>query len=585
MLKRVCSAFLGLALVAILQPALASAQSVGEGGVGTSGAEDVPDSTGNVLISAVEVEWTGTVAPVSEPELRADVLRALGLAAGDRYDELLLGQGLARVRKVDGVGGVDYRLVRRVNPSGFAIILVVDAGTPQTKASTTEGKKGFPVLYQDDRTLIRVILNGGVGVLNDVNPWFGQPETFTKFNPLVQEPQEGAQTGDVARWVENYIEYGLGAATQVGNNPFYIYGAGTMVTAMSAGQDIFRDDSRATTNVEKLYAGFLYVPQDGGPQIQVTAGRQNFTLNDGWLVAQYGSQWNAGPRPGIYLAPRTTHDLSAVSTVNWNDKWTWTSFFLDPNEYEEIESNTQLVGTNLRYNHTESAYGDVTYMYIPRSDSNYAVPGGGTLPREGLSTFAGHLRWANREVIDGLWLEAEAALQRHDDFDMNAWAAYGTVGYLARDVKWTPSLSYRYSYFSGDDPDTESYERFDSLYSGGLSEWLQGITINKGLSQSNRGTHRVRLNVAPSEQLNLTVDYFLHRADELNNLGGNPALSQLSSHDLGQEIQFVTRWAINRNLYFVGVASHAIPGDAIEDATSGEAEPWTSLQAQLYWNF
>lgn len=55
---------------------------------------------------------------------------------------------------------------------------------------------------------------------------------------------------------------------------------------------------------------------------------------------------------------------------------------------------------------------------------------------------------------------------------MDAWAAYATVGYLARDLPWTPSISYRIPGFTGDDPSTATYERFDALYSGGLSEWL-----------------------------------------------------------------------------------------------------------------
>jgi hypothetical protein len=168
---------------------------------------------------------------------------------------------------------------------------------------------------------------------------------------------------------------------------------------------------------------------------------------------------------------------------------------------------------------------------------------------------------------------------------MNAWAGYATLGYIARDLPWTPSLSYRFSHFTGDDPSTSSFERFDPLYTGGLSYWLQGITINKALAPANRSTHRLRLNVAPDPRLNLTLDYFLHVADERNNIGANPAIATLASDDLGQEFQFVARWAISQRLYFVGVASLALPGDAIDAATRRGADPWSSLQAQLYWNF
>jgi hypothetical protein len=168
---------------------------------------------------------------------------------------------------------------------------------------------------------------------------------------------------------------------------------------------------------------------------------------------------------------------------------------------------------------------------------------------------------------------------------MSAWAGYGTVGYLARDLPWSPSLSYRFSGFSGDDPETGTYERFDALYNGGLGEWLQGISISKLVRPENRLTHRLRLNVAPDPRLNLTLDWFLHRADQLNNIGANPAIAQLSSRDLGKELQFAGRWAISDRLYVLGVAGAAFPGDAIKDAAGGDADPWTTLQAQLFWNF
>lgn len=48
------------------------------------------------------------------------------------------------------------------------------------------------------------------------------------------------------------------------------------------------------------------------------------------------------------------------------------------------------------------------------------------------------------------------------------WAGYGTIGYIARQTTWTPSLSYRDAVFSGDDPDTDAFERWDPLLSTGL---------------------------------------------------------------------------------------------------------------------
>jgi hypothetical protein len=118
---------------------------------------------------------------------------------------------------------------------------------------------------------------------------------------------------------------------------------------------------------------------------------------------------------------------------------------------------------------------------------------------------------------------------------------------------------------------------------GGLDHWLQGISINKLLTQSNRTTHRLRFNVTPDPALTLTFDLYHHVADDRNNLGANPALGTLASGDLGQEAQVVARWALSSSVFVLGIAGVAFPGEAIEAATPGPDDPWTTLQVQLFW--
>jgi hypothetical protein len=79
----------------------------------------------------------------------------------------------------------------------------------------------------------------------------------------------------------------------------------------------------------------------------------------------------------------------------------------------------------------------------------------------------------------------------------------------------------------------------------------------------------------------VTFDWHILRAPERNNLGSNPALSTLTSSDIGQEFTLTGRWAINRNLYLQGVASYAVPGEALKDI--GADENWSTLQLSLYW--
>jgi hypothetical protein len=185
--------------------------------------------------------------------------------------------------------------------------------------------------------------------------------------------------------------------------------------------------------------------------------------------------------------------------------------------------------------------------------------------------------------VEGLWLASELAHQTSDRFPMSAFAGYGLIGYQAATLPWSPSLSYRYSHATGDDPRTRRYERFDALLSTGLGNWLQGVTFGKLVSNSNLAVHRLQFNLQPTPAVNLTFDWHLLRAPERNNLGSNPAIAQLTSPDIGQEFTTTVRWAINRNLYLQSLVSVAVPGRAYRDA--GLRKNWTTLQASLYWTY
>lgn len=576
------TAFLLAALALVHPPVDAAAQDA-------QALVPLPGSTDGVVVTEVEVATRGSTGDaVADGDLARQARDLLGVAPGATFEAALADSATLRLRRLPGVRNATWRLARGINPNRVVFTVNLDLA-PQRGQGRPEGLlsdgRGFPLLWRDDRSLLTLTLNGGVGGYSDLNPWFRRAPTFTRRNPLVRDPALGAGTGARASWFENAIEVGLAGATQIGDSAFYAYGALSWIAVSSAGRDIFRDDTRSTFNIEKGYAGLAYVAPDGSFNGSLSAGRQTFTLNDGFLISQFGSQSNAGPRPGVYLAPRTTLDNSVLARGSWG-RWTLQGFYLDPNEYEPIESNTRLAGANLRYTVTPSFYGDATVFTVLNSDTRYSLPDGRTANREGLTTVAGHLRWADAAVAKGVWLESELAHQTSTSVPMNAWAGYGTVGYLASSLPWTPSLSYRLSIFTGDNPRTRTFERFDPIYSGGLSEWLQGISLGKVLTPANRVSHRLRANVSPFKGLDLTLDWFVHRAERLNNRGGNPALAQLASDDLGQELQATLRWAVNRNLYVLAVAGHAVPGRAIKLATPmGSAKPWSTFQTQLFWTF
>lgn len=508
---------------------------------------------------------------------------ALAPLEGAGFRRALIERELAAARGRLGPGRIDWRLLSGPIPGTLAIRVELDtAGDAAGVAPPPSGvllgdARSFPTLYRSDRAYLTSILTGGVGYYSDSNPWFGRAAAFAGASPLA-----GRLPGAQPVWTEGFVEYGLGGAMQLGDSPFYGYAALTGITSWSIGQDIYRADPRSVTGVEKAYAGLLYIDPVSGGSLNVSLGRQNVTLNDGFLIHFVRGSANIGSRGGLYLGPRNANDVSVVADGSLGPL-SFKSFYIDPNELPLVDSRSTFAGFNLRYQITPTLSIDGSVITIPQSDSTFAAPGGVRLPREGLRTLAGHIRWTRAFGVDGLWLAGEFAHQTSDRMPMEAMAGYALIGYQAAGLPWSPSLSYRYSHATGDDPRTARYERFDPLLSTGLGNWLQGVTFGKITSNSNLAVHRLQFNLAPSASVNLTFDWHLLRAPERNNLGSNPVLSQLSSNDIGQEFTATLRWAMNRYLYLQSFVSVAAPGKALRDA--GARRNWTTMQASLYWTF
>lgn len=571
---RRASCVLLLAFALTDRPALAQENSSRPNYIPQSGqAQDLP-------IEGVAARLAKTSGSASQDAAAlAAVQRLAAGLPGNRLGPLEISRLVARMEQEAAVARVDYQLLPS-GVNGVQIVFNVDAA-PQQKAAVapsgilTGELSDFPVIYKDGRSLYTAIVAGGIGVYSDNNPWFGQPVLFNRSSPVA-----GNLPGRSATWTEESVEFGGGFATQLGDQPVYAFGALTGMATWSIGQDIYRDDTREFDDFEKAFGGLLYADPDTKTSAKISVGRQTYTLNDGFLVNMVKGSANVGPRGATYLGPRLASDFSVIATGR-SGALSAAGFYINPNELENLESNSTFLGGNLRIAFTEDLALDGTFITVPASKSTFANPQGLTLRREGLNTAAAHVRWRNIG-IDGVFVESELAHQFHPDYAMSAWAGYGTLGYIAREAPWTPSISYRYAEFSGDDPATTRYERFDPLLSTGLGIWLQGISFGKLFSNSNLATHRVQFNVAPVETVNVTFDYHRLIAPELNNLGSNPALRELSSHDIGQEFTLSARWAINRNLFLQGVASYAIPGEALRDI--GATEDWTTLQLSLYWS-
>jgi hypothetical protein len=300
--------------LAIIGPPAASAQDAGAGTglAGGPGDNAVTESADGIEITGITVRTTGTTGDPARDAVVAEAARdAIRLAPGERWNSLLGSLVLAPVRALPHVESASATIASSMGEEATVLVVTVrlkamDGPTESPAGLLATGRaRDLPTLYRNGDAYVRLLLDGGVGVFSDGEPWFGQPKTFTTGNPLVQDPAKGANTGSRSTWTEGYVQFGIGGVVPLVGGSIYAYGAATGMAPYALGQDIFRNDARATVDLEKLYGGLLYAPQDSDVRVNASVGRQNFTLNDGFLISQYASQWNVGTRPAVYLAPRT----------------------------------------------------------------------------------------------------------------------------------------------------------------------------------------------------------------------------------------------------------------------------------------
>jgi hypothetical protein len=133
--------------------------------------------------------------------------------------------------------------------------------------------------------------------------------------------------------------------------------------------------------------------------------------------------------------------------------------------------------------------------------------------------------------------------------------------------------------------DQTQYEAHRSSVAIIMGHFLPGIVFSKVYKNANLITNRATFSIKPTHTLELILDYFHHRAEELNNIGGIGPLQTLKSRDVGQEVTLTAFHYIGRHFFFQGIASVGIPGEAIEQAVGDSAGNWYTLQASLYMFF
>ncbi len=168
-----------------------------------------------------------------------------------------------------------------------------------------------------------------------------------------------------------------------------------------------------------------------------------------------------------------------------------------------------------------------------------------------------------RTPVSGLSFEFEYAREDNGDtLASTAWTLQGA--YELSDITWTPTLSYRYAFFQGDDPATAGNEAFDPLFPGfhDWGQWWQGEIAGEILPLE------LQPDVAHGARARGAERRDRHRPVVLpvQSRSAGFVRSGRDRNGVAFEVDWYLDWKINTHFTASVVAAYADPGEAVQQA-------------------
>jgi hypothetical protein len=384
------------------------------------------------------------------------------------------------------------------------------------------------------------------------------------------------------RWAEGYLTPGLTGELSLGDRGRARAGA-SVVGAFT------RDTDAAGSNVDDhtptdlaldqawlaWSSGPLLADALGEEAVDLSVGRQDFELGSGFLI--WEGTTNGGDRGAYWLAPREAYRMTGIARIEAHG-FIGRAFYLQPDD--EPDTDTRLLGLDLEHALAGGACSpdaEVTnclalgYYHIVSSDLD---------SRDGMNVFDVRGDARPLAALPGLELAGELAYEKNGS-DLEAYGWYGAIGYAADGLPWSPFLSYRYAFFSGDEGGSRGKsEAFDPLFYDGpdWGIWTQGEILGEWvLGNSNLIAHTVRLEAWPHDRLRLTALYYRFLLDD-------PGSAGVDDHAFAQEINLIADYGVNVNLGVGVVGAVSLPADAAKQLTGGD-DTWSELIAYATVSF
>ncbi len=357
------------------------------------------------------------------------------------------------------------------------------------------------------------------------------------------------------------------------------YGEVSAVGAMTFGDG---DPTGFTTggdgqwDVETLVLGWRSGnPEDDAsrPVIDLSLGRQALNIGDGFIIDD--GNFDAGDDGGVWLVPRQAFQRTLLARIDYRAVHA-DLFFLEADPDNEEPA---FAGANLEYRFEKQGHLGLLHFKILDADAPTTF-----LARDGMEVSSVRINdyrlpWAPQVALWG-----EATLQRgegrYGDFEASAWYAETTYHF---DLPWSPRLSYRNAYFSGDANSADELRRdYDPLFYGydvrGWGTWFQGeVTGGWLLFNNNQRNHLVHLAATPRENLVVGAIGGSFRLAESNYLG-----TPVTDRAFSDEINVYADWWVSPRVFVTGAVAMMFPGDGAVQAI-GDNDNFHVLEVAMYY--
>lgn len=448
------------------------------------------------------------------------------------------------------------------------------------------------VFHRSESLTLRWHLQAGINAVTEQKLFWNLAETTAP----------GSGYDPSKSWLELYVKPGISVErTLAGGATFY--GKLSAVSSYTSGTDAFDDGNTGATTFEEAHAG-LRGETGGGLSYDVSIGPRELRLGTGMLISSGAS--SGFERGALKFGPRKAWDKAVIARVG-RGSVAGTAFYLSPNELPSSDGENELAGLDLRHDDARGGYLGATLLRVLDSETPYAqaAPNGVGAPtvlpgaRDGTHALNIYARSNPLPALPEWTFTADFAYEWNDRIDLKAWAGRVQAGYAFTSLPWSPSLTYGYQTFSGDDPGTSKLERFDPLYyEGNPSAWSTGSKSSMTFINSNVQAHSIALRVQPTALDTLTLRYARIQANELRSpiqfgqatrvdTAGSEAnvVAGVTNAHLSDDLFLEYNRVLNRHTFLTAGVAISVPGKGIRAVTGGDTPNWTGGFVNLVVNY